>query len=149
MSRPTRRPVRLLVFAVALAGAGLLAGCGDGVQEANIDVTVTVPDVTLPTTAPDATTTTTAAEEATTTTEADTTDTTAANGDAPDPQAPGDLGDDAQLDSLADDCFDGDFSACDQLFFDSPVDSDYEAYGDSCGGRNEPAGLCVNIYGQG
>jgi hypothetical protein len=153
MSRPPRRPVRFLVFGVAMAGVGLLAACGDGVQARDAsDLTIPVPDLTVPTIAPSATTTTSAADDATTTTEADTTDTTdatAAGGDVPDPQAPGDLGDDEALDALADDCFDGDFSACDQLFFDSPVGSDYEAYGDSCGGRNEPAGLCVNVYGQG
>ena len=85
----------------------------------------------------------------TTTSASDVTDTTAASGAVPPAEDPGDLGDDAELDALAQDCFDGDFSACDQLFFESPVDSDYEAYGDSCGGRNEPAGLCVTIYGQG
>ena len=85
----------------------------------------------------------------TTTTEADVTDTTAASGDVPEAQEPGDLGDDAELDALAQECFEGDFGACDQLFFDSPIDSDYEAYGDSCGGRNEPGGLCVTLYGQG
>ena len=33
------------------------------------------------------------------------------------------------------------------LFFASPFDSDYEAFGDSCGNRNEPAGSCVELYG--
>lgn len=151
MATPVRTSVRRRrPLAVALVAAGVLAlaACGSGVQEASVDTgaspTIEVPDLTVP-----EPTTTTEADEATTTTEADVTDTSAAVGDVPDPQEPGDLGDDAELDALAQDCFDGDFGACDQLFFDSPVDSDYEAYGDSCGGRNEPAGLCVNLYGPG
>lgn len=75
--------------------------------------------------------------------------TTTISPDEAEPRPPGDLGDDAELDALAQDCFDGDFAACDRLFFDSPADSPYEAYGDSCGGRNEPGRLCVDIYGQG
>lgn len=147
--RPSARRTSLRVLClVGIAVLGL-AACGSGVQETAVDsgatpTSVDAPDLTVP----EATTTTEAPDD-TTTTEADTTDTTAASGDVPEPQEPGDLGDDPELDALAQDCFDGDFGACDQLFFDSPVDSDYEAYGDSCGGRNEPAGLCVNIYGQG
>ena len=30
---------------------------------------------------------------------------------------------------------------CDQLYLDSPSGSEYEAFGDSCGDRNEPSGL--------
>ena len=144
------RPVLLL----AAAGALTLSACGSGVSESDDGAATTlgVPDLTLP----EATTSTTeaAAADATTTTEAgaDTTATTAGAGagdDVPEPTSPDGLGDDPELDALAQDCFDGDFSACDQLFFESPADSDYEAYGDSCGGRNEPGGLCVNIYGDG
>lgn len=36
---------------------------------------------------------------------------------------------------------------CDLLFSLSPVGSDYEAFGDSCGGRNEPSGWCEELYG--
>ena len=36
----------------------------------------------------------------------------------------------------------------DQLYLDSPADSEYEAFGDSCGERNEPSGYCVDIYGE-
>ena len=59
---------------------------------------------------------------------------TVAGGDA---VPPDDLGDDPDLDVLAQSCFDGDLVACDQLYLQSPVDSDYEAYGDTCGGRQE------------
>lgn len=152
MRRPhaLARPALLLLAAGALA----LSACGSGVSESGSadqgsDAQVTLPELTVP----EATTSTRAAGADTTTTgDGGTTATTAAaggDGDVPDPRSPDGLGDDPQLDGLAQDCFDGDFSACDQLFFESPVDSDYEAYGDSCGGRNEPAGLCVNIYGQG
>lgn len=146
--RPFTRRHRIAVL-VLLGGAALvLAACGSGVQETSVDTgpapTIELPELTVP-----EATTTTEDEAATTTTEADVTDTTAAAGDVPEAADPGDLGDDAALDALAQDCFDGDFGACDQLFFDSPVDSDYEAYGDSCGGRNEPGGLCVNLYGPG
>ena len=50
---------------------------------------------------------------------------------------PDDLGTDAELDALAQECFDGDLVACDHLFLDSPVDSDYEDYGDTCAGRQD------------
>jgi hypothetical protein len=46
-----------------------------------------------------------------------------------------DLGDDPQLDALAEECFDGDPSSCDDLYRDSDVGSDYEEYGGTCGGR--------------
>ena len=51
------------------------------------------------------------------------------------PSPPDDLGDDPQLDELATACFEGDLLACDHLYLQSPVDSDYEEYGDTCGGR--------------
>lgn len=54
---------------------------------------------------------------------------------APDAEAPGELGADAELDALAGDCFGGDIGACDDLYLRSPVDSPYEAYGATCGGR--------------
>jgi len=60
------------------------------------------------------------------------------------------LGNDAQLDQLANRCADGDFEACDDLFWQSPIDSDYEEYGARCGNRNDSAaGQCVSIYGAG
>ena len=61
----------------------------------------------------------------------------------------GSYGSDAALDALYDDCEDGDYAACDQLFFDSPADSEYEDFGDTCGERNEPSGTCVELYGDG
>jgi hypothetical protein len=58
----------------------------------------------------------------------------------------GSYGSNAYLDSLWDSCSDGDFEACDTLFMDSPVGSEYQDFGDTCGNRNEPAGYCVDIY---
>jgi len=54
---------------------------------------------------------------------------------APVAEAPDDLGGDAALDALADACFTGDLSACDDLFLASSPDSGYEAYGSTCAGR--------------
>jgi hypothetical protein len=73
-------------------------------------------------------------------------------GPPPEPDAAADLADygtDAELDDLADACEEGDFGACDDLFAQSPIGSAYEDYGDSCGGRNEPAGFCTTIYAGG
>ena len=55
--------------------------------------------------------------------------------DLPSGQSPGNLGNDDDLDALADECFDGRLRSCDDLFSDSPVGSDYEVYGVTCGGR--------------
>lgn len=46
-----------------------------------------------------------------------------------------DYGDDPELDALWDECANGDGAACDQLYFQSPFDSAYEAFGDTCGNR--------------
>jgi len=46
-------------------------------------------------------------------------------------------GSDAALDALWDSCEAGDMAACDNLFMESPIDSEYETFGDTCGGRQE------------
>lgn len=141
------RPTRAATLAVLLLLAtALLGACGSGFTEVADDDSGAAP-VTAATASTRPEVTTTTAEATTTTTEAPTP--TTLDVAESEPTAPGDLGDDAELDALAGDCFDGDVAACDQLFFESPAGSDYEAYGDSCGGRNEPAGLCVSIYGDG
>ena len=47
--------------------------------------------------------------------------------------ATSDYGSDAYLDGLVEDCADGDYFACTDLYFDSPVDSGYEEFGATCG----------------
>jgi hypothetical protein len=48
---------------------------------------------------------------------------------------PGELGPDPVLNEYAQNCFDGDLQACDNLLYESPPLSDYEAYAWTCGGR--------------
>ena len=52
-------------------------------------------------------------------------------------QQPTGLGEDPIFDLLARSCFDGDMQACDDLFDQAPIGSDYRAYGDTCAGRQE------------
>ena len=73
----------------------------------------------------------------------------------PDAQAPGSLGSDSTFDALTSDCESGDLQACDDLFGQTPVGSDYEAYGRTCGGRLPAAAAevipgfsCVSRYGE-
>ncbi|MGE3359209.1 MAG: hypothetical protein AB7O92_21500, partial [Acidimicrobiia bacterium] len=49
------------------------------------------------------------------------------------------------LSELRDDCADGDMEACDDLYYDSPVGSDDEAFGETCGRRhtNIEPGTCA------
>jgi hypothetical protein len=62
-------------------------------------------------------------------------------------QPPGTLGDDPELDVLVEGCFAADWTACDTLYFDSDVGTEYESYGETCGGRNEPvSGGCEDRY---
>jgi hypothetical protein len=52
----------------------------------------------------------------------------------------------ALLDVLVDDCYYGDPYACDVLYWISPIGSDYEAYGATCGGRFDwLAGRCSEL----
>lgn len=51
---------------------------------------------------------------------------------------PDDLGSDPALDRLARHCFEGAMQACDDLFADAASNSLYEAYGDTCAGRQDP-----------
>lgn len=57
-------------------------------------------------------------------------------------EPPAGLGDDASLNALAEDCFDGSMGACDDLYDESDVDTDYRRYGDTCAGR-QPEGTQV------
>jgi hypothetical protein len=68
--------------------------------------------------------------------------------EVPDAEEPGDLGNDERFDRLADECFEGDPSSCDDLFRESDLGSDYEEYGSTCGGRTNDgqSGRCITIY---
>lgn len=54
-------------------------------------------------------------------------------------------GDDASLDALWDSCESGDMEACDDLYRDSPVGSEYERFGDTCGNRTDGGVWCVDL----
>jgi hypothetical protein len=51
------------------------------------------------------------------------------------------------LDTLANECYDGDGLSCDVLFEVSPIGSDYEAFGATCGGRfpTQYSGRCSEL----
>ncbi len=67
--------------------------------------------------------------------------------EAGEPTQPPDIADPAQA-ALAQECFDGSGSACDELFFATPVDSPEEEYGNTCGGRFDASpGLCADVIG--
>jgi hypothetical protein len=154
---------RLALIAASLVL--LLGACGLKSDEelgrallGDIDVSI---DTTTSTGAASSTTSTsdgtsTSEESSTSTTSGDdesTTSTTEDGGDGedlPEPEEPGDLGDDPALDELTDGCFSGDLEACDDLYFESPLGSEYERYGSTCGERNdETFGGCVALYGGG
>jgi hypothetical protein len=53
---------------------------------------------------------------------------------------------DPTLDALYEACEGGDGQACDDLYFQSPIGSRYENFGDTCGNRFELApGTCVGV----
>ena len=57
---------------------------------------------------------------------------------------------DGDFTPLAVDCADEDWDACDDLWLNSPVGSDWEEYGSTCGGRNdETSGGCATLYAGG
>ena len=60
-------------------------------------------------------------------------------------------GDDDALDADWDACADGDMDACDDLYIWSPIGSEYEAFGNTCGGRSEDElfGGCAAELGSG
>ena len=57
-------------------------------------------------------------------------------------------GDDPALDALWDQCEAGDLTACDDLWWLSPPDSEYEAFADTCGRSREPGEWCSEEYSQ-
>jgi len=63
---------------------------------------------------------------------------------------PDGLGDDPELDEYAEECYDGDMEACDDLYKESPRSSAYELYGGTCAGRQPNADssevYCVDAF---
>lgn len=57
--------------------------------------------------------------------------------------AEGSYGDDPRLDDLWDQCAAGSGSACDDLYLESPFDSEYEEFGDTCGYRQDGGAWCA------
>lgn len=58
-------------------------------------------------------------------------------------EGPQDYGDDPQLDSMWDDCADGNMRACDLLYFQVSTGSAYEAHAETCGGADpDPSTFC-------
>ena len=53
-------------------------------------------------------------------------------------EEPTGLGDDEGFNALAEDCYDGDMQACDDLYNRAEDDSEYRRYGDTCAGRQPP-----------
>lgn len=51
-------------------------------------------------------------------------------------------GDDEDLDALWDACDGGDMAACDELYFSSGSGTDYQQFGDTCGGQTAGGDLC-------
>ncbi len=61
---------------------------------------------------------------------------------------PYDYGDSSELDTYWDACEAGDGAACDELYFESPIGSVYEEFGDTCGNRYEESpGFCEDALG--
>ncbi len=54
-------------------------------------------------------------------------------------------GDDSALDALWDGCESGDGAACDSLYFQSDFGSEYEEYGNTCGGRFEAGAVSCAV----
>ena len=75
--------------------------------------------------------------------------TTVPVGSAGAPTDPTGLGDDTSFNALAQNCFDGDFTSCDDLYWRSDLGSEYESYGATCGGRltERISGGCLEQLG--
>lgn len=58
-------------------------------------------------------------------------------------------GDDPDLDALWDACGSGDMAACDELYFSSDSGTDYQQFGDTCGGASSGGELCDTGAGLG
>ncbi len=147
--------------ALAVIGVGaffLTRDDDDGESLASLPTDATVPDVTVPdVTGPDVTIPDVTIPDVTIPvfTLPDITDFSIPDitlpdlGEIPPPgQEPVGLGNDPELDRLAQECYDGDMESCDDLYGQSEFGSEYEAYGDTCAGRQETDTnlLCVVAF---
>ena len=66
----------------------------------------------------------------------------------PPTQEPDGLGTDADLDELAQECYDAEMQSCDDLYERAPAESEYEAYGDTCAGRQpeHTRRYCTDVF---
>jgi hypothetical protein len=63
-----------------------------------------------------------------------------------DPEIVDAYGSDPKLDALWDECEEGDGDACDRLYFQAPIGSEYEEFGYSCGHRvASPLDFCATL----
>jgi len=69
--------------------------------------------------------------------------------EAPPEEGPFAYGDDAYFDTLWDACAAEDWEACDTLYIESPVGSEYEEYGNTCGDRTDGTEWCTDVFGDG
>jgi hypothetical protein len=143
--RLTGGPGGFSTGALFVVAALALSACGELVGDAGPGLTAPPTSTTDPT---DSTQVTLPPVSVTGTTEPTNTDSTIppSSGIYPPAVPPTDLGEDPALDALADLCFVGDIVSCDQLFAESPIDSPYEEFADTCGGRNEAGFICVDLY---
>jgi hypothetical protein len=155
-SRGAARFVAVVVVIGLLVAAGLaMAQDNDdeGDTAASPSTTEVAPSSTAATVKHSTTTTasTTTSSTSTSTTVAATTSTTATRGTgvATRPARRSRYGDDPTLDALYNRCTAGDFEGCDDLYRQSDSGTEYEQYGDTCGGRNAPGPFCVDLYGSG
>lgn len=122
-----RRTRRLVRVASVLLVAGMTGCASDGDEIA--DTTETTSTTTTSTTTSTTTTSTTSTTAPTTTTAE---------------VEPWTYGDDPTMDALWDRCEAGDAAACDELYQVSPVGSEYETFGFTCGGRTDGGGCDID-----
>lgn len=122
-----------ILFATGVIGGGDDEADGGETTTATETVSEPDPDPTTDETEPP----TTDPGPTTTDPEPDPTTTTSGTG------GEGSYGSDAELDGYWDDCEAGDLAACDDLYWNSPIGSEYEEFGSTCGGTESQSwGSC-------
>ncbi len=134
----------IVAVVVVLAGAGV--GLFFALQDDDEDTTTTAP-----TTSSSSSSSSSSSPSTGTTSPVDCTEPSGSgSAGVPDPENPCDITEDdpeGEFTPLAEDCAAEDWVACDDLYWATAVGSDWEAYGSTCGGRNEEtSGGCVDLY---